>query len=228
MSSPVLSRSVEDYLKAVYALNSRGRAAETGQLARALDVQPASVSGMIRRLASDGLVDHEPYRGARLTEEGMRLALKVLRRHRILETFLVSRLGYGWDDVHEEAERLEHTASDALIERMAEVLGDPATDPHGAPIPTRAGRMDATPWRPLDEVPLGRRAVVRSVPDDDPDRLRRFQAMGLVPGARLDVASTDGAARVFVRVEGDAGIDVVALSADVAKRVTVWDRSDGP
>lgn len=140
VTAPTLSRSVEDYLKAVYSLNEKGEAAGTTELARALDVQPGSVSGMIRRLAGDGLVAHEPYRGVRLTEAGNAVAVGVVRRHRIIESFLVRRLGFASGDVHEEAERLEHAASDRLVERMAEAMGDPQTDPHGTPIPARVER----------------------------------------------------------------------------------------
>ncbi len=148
MTAPTLSRSVEDYLKAVYSLNENGEAAGTTELARTLDVQPASVSGMIRRLAEDGLVAHEPYRGVRLTEAGSAVAVSVVRRHRIIESFLVRQLGFPSAEVHEEAERLEHAASDRLVERMAEAMGDPHTDPHGTPIPARLdggqrGRLDS-------------------------------------------------------------------------------------
>lgn len=135
MTGPGLSRSVEDYLKVIYSFNERGQAAGTSELARTLAVQPASVSGMVRRLAESGLLEHEPYRGVRLTQKGSREALRVVRRHRIIESFLVKCLGFGPDDVHEEAERLEHAASDQLVDRMAEAIGNPATDPHGAPIP---------------------------------------------------------------------------------------------
>lgn len=215
-----LSRSVEDYLKAVYTLNERGEAAGTSQLARVLDVQPASVSGMIRRLAEDGLLEHEPYRGVRLTRAGSREALKVLRRHRIIESYLVQHLGFGWDDVHDEAERLEHAASDALVDRMAEAMGHPTSDPHGAPIPTRSGDIDPTPYPSLDEVAAGARITVRSVSDQDPARLRYFESVGLVPGAEAKVQES--------ALEGDGVTLMVGgrrepftLMTDVARRVTV-------
>ena len=220
MTFPVLSRSVEDYLKAVYSLNERGKAAGTNELARALEIQPASVSGMIRRLAEDGLLQHEPYRGVRLTRQGHREALKVLRRHRIIEAFLVQRLGYPWDDVHEEAERLEHAASDTLIDRMADALGNPTTDPHGAPIPTRSGRIDHPPGRSLDEVSPGTRVLVRSVPDGNRERLRYCKSVGLVPGARVTVADVD-ADGDCVAVAIGAGTDPVWIEGTVAQRVTV-------
>lgn len=220
MTSATLSPSVEDYLKAVYSLNERGGAAGTSELARVLRVQPASVSGMIRRLAADGLLRHEPYRGVRLTDEGSREALKILRRHRIIETFLVRRLGYDWDDVHAEAERLEHAASERLIDRMAEALGHPATDPHGAPIPTRAGRIDPTPTRRLHEAAPGTRIVVRSVADEDPLRLRYLKSVGLVPGA-VAVVRAGGREGGPVKVAVEGGREPLKIKRKVAGQVTV-------
>jgi DtxR family Mn-dependent transcriptional regulator len=131
-----LTGQAEDYLKAIYELEQKGTAAATNDIAGRLGIAPASVSGMVQRLARLSLVRSEPYKGARLTEAGRVAALKLIRRHRILESYLVERLGFGWDDVHDEAERLEHAASDELIEKMAEVIGNPTSDPHGAPIPT--------------------------------------------------------------------------------------------
>src|SRR3990172_3291884 len=116
---PALSRSVEDYLKAIYGLSERGEPASTSAIAEALAVQPASVTGMVKRMAESGLLEHAPYRGVRLTPRGQKEALKVLRRHRLIETYLCERLGFAWEDVHEEAERLEHAVSDLLVERMA-------------------------------------------------------------------------------------------------------------
>ncbi|MXX35815.1 MAG: metal-dependent transcriptional regulator [Gemmatimonadetes bacterium] len=220
MKDTGLSRSAEDYLKAVYSLNERGEAAGTNELARALEVQPGSVSGMIRRLAEDGLLEHEPYRGVRLTAEGSREALKILRRHRIIESFLVRRLGYDWEDVHAEAERLEHAASDRLIDRMAEAMGNPTTDPHGAPIPNREGKIDATPWPRLDEVAAGRRVTVRAVSDEDPERLRYFKSVSVVPGARAVVqrSGTDGGP-VTLMVDGAS--EPLSMRPAVARRVAV-------
>ena len=134
--SPDLSRSVEDYLKVVHALGGKGGGpVSTSAIAAALEVQPASVTGMIKRLADDRLLEHSPYKGVRLTPRGCREALRVLRRHRLLETYLCERLGYTREDVHPEACRLEHAASEELIERMATALGGPTHDPHGQPIP---------------------------------------------------------------------------------------------
>ena len=182
-----LTRSVEDYLKAVYSLTVRGEAASTSSLAEALDVQPASVTGMVKRLAEGGYVEHARYRGVRLTETGTREALRIIRRHRLLETYLHLQLGYSWDDVHAEAERLEHAASEGLIDRMAAVLEYPSHDPHGAPIPTRAGDIEASNFATLDEVDLGATVQIRAVQDEDPERLRYMEALGLTPGAMLTV-----------------------------------------
>lgn len=230
MSPSGLSPSVEDYLKAIYSLAEQGKAAGTTDLARALSVQPASVSGMIRRLASDGFLTHEPYRGVRLTGAGNREALKVLRRHRIIESFLVERLGFSWDDVHEEAERLEHAASDRLIERLAEALGHPETDPHGAPIPSRSGEVAATGYLRLCDAEAGSRVTVRSVDDDDPRRLRYFESVGLLPGVGVLVRSggrQETGRRGKAPVTGSVELTVsgreeaVIVPADAAKRLWV-------
>lgn len=192
MSAGPLSRSVEDYLKAIYGLCESGDAASTSAIAESLDVQPASVTGMVKRLAESGLLEHVPYRGVRLTESGEREALRVLRRHRILETYLCERLGYSWDDVHGEAERLEHAASDALIERMAAALEFPRHDPHGAPIPTRAGDIESTDPVTLADAQPGDRLRIRAVKDEHSADLRSMAAEGLVPGARVHVTETQG------------------------------------
>lgn len=135
MTAPAHSRSVEDYLKAIYSFGETGQSAGTTKLAQALGIQPASVSGMIRRLTQEGLVEREPYRGIRLTERGGQVARGVVRRHRVIEAYLVQELDFPSNEVHEEAERLEHAASDRLVERMAAALGHPREDPHGRPIP---------------------------------------------------------------------------------------------
>jgi len=141
-----LSAPIEDYLKVIFELEAADGVAGTNEIAAALQIAPASVSGMVRRLAELGLIAHEPYRGARLTKAGRRAALRTIRRHRVIESYLTTALGYSWDRVHDEAERLEHAASDELIDRMAAAIGEPSTDPHGSPIPTReqanAGRQD--------------------------------------------------------------------------------------
>lgn len=183
-----LSGPVEDYLKAIYDLERGAQPASTNDIALRLAISPASVSGMMRRLADQGLITHEPYRGARLTTDGRRAALRTLRRHRILECYLTEVLGYPWDRVHDEAERLEHAASEELIERMALALGEPLHDPHGAPIPTREGLVEeGSSLRTLAEAAVGERIRVRRVEDDDAERLRYLAELGVRPGAVLRI-----------------------------------------
>ncbi|MEX1257657.1 MAG: metal-dependent transcriptional regulator [Gemmatimonadota bacterium] len=218
---PSLSRSVEDYLKAIYALSESGAAASTSEIAAALEVQPASVSGMIKRLAEFGYVEHAPYRGVHLTPEGSREALRIIRRHRILETYLSQRLGFSWDDVHQEAERLEHAASDALIERMAAALEHPRHDPHGAPIPTPSGDVEATDHPNLADVAVGSRVQIRAVQDEDSDRLRYLEARGLLPGVLLSIdARAPFNGPITVRVGGRRGT-LQTIGHDLARRIRV-------
>lgn len=181
--------ATEDYLKTIFTLSRAGEPAGTSAIAESLGVAAGSVSGMLRRLADRGLVEHVRYYGARLTADGEAAALRIIRRHRILELFMVEVLGYGWDGVHMEAERLEHAVSDELIARMAGVLGEPTADPHGAPIPTVEGRLEERIWPCLEELESGDAGVVRRVSDADPAVLRRLAGLGLRPGVSLRVVS---------------------------------------
>ncbi len=187
VQSASLTPTVEDYLKAIYRLSSQGVVAATGDIAGLLDVSAPSASWMVKRLSEAGLIEHVPYRGVRLTRKGRRAALHTLRRHRILEVYLVKRLGYEWDDVHEEAERLEHAVSGKLIERMAAALGDPRYDPHGAPIPTSEGEIEQVDLVTLAEAAVGATVEFRQVSDEDPDRLRYLAEQKLTPGTRMTV-----------------------------------------
>jgi DtxR family Mn-dependent transcriptional regulator len=187
LREPPLTRSVEDYLKVIYHLSSQGGFAGTSEIAASLDVSPPSVSGMVKRLSEAGLIEHVPYRGVQLTSQGRRAALKMIRRHRILEVYLIQQLGYDWDGVHEEAERLEHAVSDDLIERMAGALGDPRYDPHGAPIPTAAGDIEEADLISLADAHVGQQLVLRQVGTEDPARLRYLAEQGMVPGVSLTV-----------------------------------------
>lgn len=189
--SPELTGPVEDYLKAIYELERSGEPAETNAIAGLLDIAPASVSGMVRRLAEQGLITHERYRGARLTPAGRRAALRTLRRHRVIEAYLTSALGYSWDRVHDEAERLEHAASDELIDRMASAIGEPATDPHGAPIPTREGTLEERLLVPLSSLAAGETARVEHVSDRNAERLRYLAELGIVPGTEVHVIARE-------------------------------------
>jgi len=224
MASAALSLSgpVEDYLKAIYDLERVGEPATTNDIAVRLSISPASVSGMVRRLADQKLITHEPYRGVRLTSDGRRAALRTLRRHRILECYLSEVLGYPWDRVHEEAEHLEHAASEELIERMAAALGDPVLDPHGAPIPTRDGRVNEASLRPLADVAQGERFRVRRVQDEDASRLRYLAELGIRPGAVvriLDKAPFQGPITVWV--DDSAGGSTRAIGVALAEQVFV-------
>ena len=185
--APELTASVEDYLKAIYDLERAGEPAATTELASRLSVAPASVTGMVRRLADAGLLTHERYRGARLTPRGRSAALRTLRRHRVIEAYLVRALGYGWDEVNREAERLEHAASNELVDRMAAAIGEPTSDPHGAPIPGRDGAVDEARYRSLGDVEAGVSAEIMQVSDDDPSLLRYLADLAITPGRTVVV-----------------------------------------
>ena len=184
---PPLTRSVEDYLKSVFHLTSQGGFATTSDIAEMLEVAPPSVSGMMKRLSETGLIEHVPYRGVQLTPQGRRAALQMIRRHRILEVYLTSKLGYDWGDVHVEAERLEHAVSDNLIDRMADALGEPRYDPHGAPIPTAAGEIEEAELVALAEADVGSSVILQEVGDEAPARLHYLAEQRLVPGVRLTI-----------------------------------------
>ena len=219
-AAPALTAPVEDYLKAIFEAESAGGVAGTNEIAAMLGIAPASVSGMIRRLAEQGLIAHERYRGARLTKHGRREALRTIRRHRVIEAYLTEALGYPWDRVHDEAERLEHAASDELIDRMAAAIGEPATDPHGAPIPTRDGTLDddEAALVALSSVEAGSRVCVQRVGDRDPRQLRYLAELGIKPGREIVVlehAPFDGP--ISLRV----GRAVRAIGAGLAGQILV-------
>jgi DtxR family transcriptional regulator, Mn-dependent transcriptional regulator len=186
--SDELTAPVEDYLKAIYDLERGADAAATNDIAHRLEIAPASVTGMVRRLADQGLLTYERYRGVRLTDAGRRAALRTIRRHRVIEAYLVKALGFSWDRVHEEAERLEHAASDELVDRMATAIGEPVTDPHGAPIPTREGTIDERRHPSLADLAVGARARVVRVGDENAEMLRYLAHLGIRPGVELTLA----------------------------------------
>ncbi|MEX1182099.1 MAG: metal-dependent transcriptional regulator [Gemmatimonadota bacterium] len=193
--------AVEDYLKAIYQLSESGSAVSTSAIAERLGIAAGSVTGMLKRLAEAGLVEHTRYYGSRLTDGGAETAVRTIRRHRILERFLVDVLGYTWDRVHDDAERLEHVVTDEMIDRMAAVLGEPDADPHGAPIPSAKGEFDRRRYPALTELAKGACATLRQVPDDDPAALRYLAELDLTPGAKLevvDVAPFNGPLRVLI------------------------------
>jgi DtxR family Mn-dependent transcriptional regulator len=206
------SRAVEDYLKAIFKLQAESAPVSTTALAAELARSAASVTNMVKGLAEQGLVVHEPYRGVRLTPLGESTALRIIRRHRVIETYLIERLGYTWDGVHVEAERLEHAASDELIDRMARAIGDPDEDPHGAPIPSPDGVIASRDLVSLTELEAGTQGVVREVSDEDSDSLRELAAAGFLLGTRLVVTDRSTGGDVTVRI----GVDEHRLDAVTA------------
>lgn len=215
---PAVSDAAGDYLKAVWTLSREGPAS-TNAIASQLGFTPASVSGMLARLASAGLIEHRRYRGAHLTERGRREALRLIRRHRLVETFMIQRLGYGWDEVHEEAEAIEHAVSDRFAERLAVLLDHPSHDPHGDPIPGRDGSLPATPDVPLAELRAGRRLRVARLLSQDAEVLGRLATMGVQPGAEI----------LVVRHEASGGLlelEVDGRRCSVSRELALLVRGD--
>ncbi|MGC8875763.1 manganese-dependent transcriptional regulator MntR [Thermus sp.] len=213
MARPPLTEAQEDYLKHLFLLEEAlGGPVPTQALAERLSVKPPSVTEMLKKLKALGLVEHEPYRGARLTERGRKVALEVLRHHRLLEAYLHQALGYGWEEVHQEAERLEHVISEDLEERIAEALGHPPFDPHGDPIPTKDLTLPSSRALPLTEAPLGRARVARALAQDR-GTLNLLARLGLTPGRTLRVL--EGGEGVRVEVEGEVYLLPRALAQAV-------------
>jgi len=216
------SEAVDDYLKAIYEIAGEDGRASTAELARKLSVAPASVTGMLRKLSEQEppAVEYEKHHGAQLTDTGLQRALEIIRHHRLIELFLHHALGYRWDEVHDEAEKLEHAISERLEERIAEKLGDPEVDPHGHPIPRKDGTIPARREVPLLELPVGERATISRVSDRDPEMLRYLHALGVVPGAPVYLKERgpfDGP--LMIEVAG--GKEVRALGPRVAGEIHV-------
>lgn len=213
------SAVTENYLKAVFnAAEWSDEPLTVGALASRLGLSPSSTSEQVRKLTTAGLLTHERYGVIGLTERGRRIALSVVRKHRLIETFLVSHLGYTWDEVHDEAEVLEHAVSDVFIARLATLLADPATDPHGDPIPRDDGTLPDHRHRRLSEIATGTRVVVARVWDDDPSLLRLFDELGLTIGTELEVGIRHEAAGT-VSVHLPDRTAVLGLPAAAAIRV---------
>jgi DtxR family transcriptional regulator, Mn-dependent transcriptional regulator len=218
-STALRSQAVQDYAKAIYALELReGEAVSTNALADRLGVTAASASGMVKRLDELGLVEHQPYRGVSLTDHGRRVALEVMRHHRLLELYLVKSLGVPWDRVHQEAEVLEHVLSEELEELIAAKLGDPTHDPHGDPIPTRDLTIEEGSTLSLQTLEVGDRGTFTRVSDSDPEMLRFLAERGIAPGDRLEVADKQPFnGPLFVRF----GDDVHVLGGELARAMRV-------
>ena len=219
-----LSEAVQDYLKAIYELTTNGGPTSTNQLARRLGVEPASVTGMLKRLAgmNPPLVDYLKHHGVQLTEEGQRISLQIVRKHRLLELFLVKILGYTWDEVHEEAERLEHAISFRFGERLARLLGEPDFDPHGDPIPDRDLQLPAMSTVPLGEVKPGQQAAVRRVSTSDPALLRYLSEMNVLPGAIVKVLDQIPFDRtVHIHVKGEDQLCVLGHEISMLLQVEI-------
>lgn len=201
----VRSAAIEDYCKAIYTLESRaGEPVSTNALAERLELTSGSVSGMLKKLGELGLISHVPYRGVRLTAEGRRLALEVIRHHRLLELYLAEALQMPWDRVHAEAEVLEHVLSDELEELIAAKLGHPTIDPHGDPIPSADLEIDEHPTRSLDSLQPGEQGAFVRVSDADPEMLRYLASRGIMPGGHIEVVERQPfGGPLLVRVDGN-------------------------
>ena len=221
------SSTVENYLKAIYMAQSAesdgNELVPMGQLAHGLGVVPGTATTMVKALAESGLVTYEPYAGVRLTASGLKLAALVLRRHRLMELFLVQVLGMSWDEVHEEAERLEHAASDRVIERIDAMLGQPSTDPHGDPIPDPNGAVSARDYPTLLTCPIGAPVVVTRVTDQDAEFLRFLESSDLKPGQTVRVEIRNSTAdQVVVRGKNNRQI-MIGMRAAAKLQVALSD-----
>jgi DtxR family transcriptional regulator, Mn-dependent transcriptional regulator len=200
----MITHAMEDYLKIIFKLEEEEPSVTTQSIAERLQVQSPSVTNMVKRLADLNLVKHTPYRGVVLTEAGRKAALEVIRHHRLLELYLADALGYSWDEVHEEADRLEHSISEEFEARIDQVLGFPSFDPHGEPIPTAEGEIAKIVGLRMSELSSGDHAVVEQVSDTDPEKLRYLGNLGLFPEANVQVLERmpfDGPVRIRVKDE---------------------------
>ncbi len=228
MKQNATSSSIEDYVKVIYGYTEwQDKPITSTALAARLGVANSSVSEMVRKLKDQGLVDHQPYSPIHLTEQGLSLALSMVRRHRLLETYLVRELGYTWDEVHDEAEHLEHAVSEHFIERMSAKLGHPTRDPHGDPIPDPQGRITMAPSHRLDELDAGHSGSISRISDHDPELLRYLEHHGIGLDTDLLVLRLlpFGAGIEVQRLNAPHDAGPLALAHEVA--VSLWLTSTG-
>lgn len=206
-------QAIEDYLKTIYMLEQEESPVSTSQIAAAREVKAASATSMILRLNKLNLVDYEKYKGVTLTEAGRDIALEVIRHHRLVELYLMEALGFTWDEVHEQADILEHVISEKLEERIAAALNYPEFDPHGDPIPSKEGLMTAVDNQPLSKLKVGETAVVSRIPDDTNAELLRYLAdLGLVPGTEITITT-------IAPFDGPLTLDVNGVPIVIGQRV---------
>ena len=202
-----ISHNIEDYLKAIYLLTHDGTVS-TSDIASSLDISPASVTGMLKKLDEAGLVRHESYKGVSLTHAGRKVALEIIRHHRLIETYLAEALGYKWDEVHAEAERLEHHISEEFEDRIAKLLGDPEYDPHGDPIPSKDGKMPPSVNERLSNINVNESVVVKRVSSHDGALLRRFTENGIGIGTTVSVVKRNEERHLITIRVGRATLDL--------------------
>ncbi len=217
------SQSVEDYLKAIYKLENEGEdGVSNSRLSEEMNVAGASVTNMVKRLSKMGLVNYESYYGSRLTDAGEKIALEIIRHHRLIELYLTEMMGYSWDEVHDEAEKLEHHISEQFEDRIAELLNDPQFDPHGDPIPGKDGKMPQIHLFSLMEIKENTPCVIRRVKNQDPDLLRYLEERNLIPGVKIEIIKREpfeGPVHISVEDENE-----VAIGANVASDIYVVNR----
>jgi DtxR family Mn-dependent transcriptional regulator len=212
-----LSESVQDYLKTLYDLRQGNERVTTNALAARLDIAAASVTGMLKKLAEMKLVSYEPYQGAILTPAGEKIALEVIRHHRLIELYLTEAMGYSWDQVHAEADKLEHAISENFVERISQMLGDPKVDPHGDPIPAKDGTVASSSRMTLREASAGSVVRIERVRDEDAALLRQVAELGLMPQTVITVGANEGN---LLHVTLPAGEDR-AVGHDIAQHIFV-------
>ncbi|EKD88456.1 MAG: hypothetical protein ACD_34C00525G0002 [uncultured bacterium] len=224
------SQSNEDFIKTIYLIqeNQQGHSVSTSSLAAHLGIANASVTGMLKKIASEDpkLINYEPYRGVILTKTGEKIALEIIRHHRLLETYLSEKLGYSWDEVHDEADRLEHVISEEMEERIANSLGNPIVDPHGDPIPDREGNFHQPTFVLLSEIPVGHPVEICRVIGQEPDLLRYLAESGLILSSQIIVTiKAPFSGPITIRLMGSQEPQI-ALSREIADKIFVMPKAN--